>query len=265
MKPVNITLTVISAMLASASVYAHDLWIMPETNSNTINASIGYGHNFPQQGSETGKRDLLVAPELRDSANKYPLEATDNDYVFISHTSKKAGHYILSTEMKPAYWSKTDNGWKSEDRLSGENISYCMRSTKYAKTLFTIDSPANKNPGWIKTSTQQALEIIPQTDPLTLKTSELVFQVTYNGQPLPDKEVRLDSEAYTQRAVEEAHGGHPHPDPEYKAVTDQQGMVKFSQTGAGKWMLVVANKLPYPEKNKCDEDVYKATLTFNRQ
>lgn len=262
MKLGSITLSVIGTLL-SVQVYAHDLWIMPSLDAQTINASIGYGHDFPAQGSESGKRNLFAVPQLLEGKEKYTLTATDNDYFFTSNVAKKAGNYFLITEMKPAIWSKTDNGWKPVDRTSGATISYCMHTIKYTKSLFTIDSVAGESDDWVKKVVGHSLEIIPQTNPLSTSANDLTFQVLYQGQPLADTELRLDSEDYLRKAATGEHGSHHHP--QYQAVTNHNGIAKFSRVGSGKWLLIVARKSPYKDLKKCDEDVYKATLSFVRQ
>ena len=99
-------------LTASGHVLAHDVWITGKQAENNITAEIGYGHNFPSKGTIPDRRNFFENPRIYNGKETITLKPASTDYVYKTESASKDNGYVLSTYMKPGYWSRTSSGWK---------------------------------------------------------------------------------------------------------------------------------------------------------
>ncbi len=121
-------------LTASGHVLAHDVWITGKQAENNITAEIGYGHNFPSKGTIPDRRNFFENPRIYNGKETITLKPASTDYVYKTESASKDNGYVLSTYMKPGYWSRTSSGWKPVSREGRNDVAYCEFVTKYAKS-----------------------------------------------------------------------------------------------------------------------------------
>ncbi|TJK11320.1 DUF4198 domain-containing protein, partial [Escherichia coli] len=122
-------------LAASCQTLAHDVWITGKQAENNVTAEIGYGHNFPSKGTIPDRRDFFETPRLYNGKETITLKPTSTDYVYKTDSAGNGNSYVLSTKMKPGYWSRTSSGWKPVSREGRNDVTYCEFVTKYAKSF----------------------------------------------------------------------------------------------------------------------------------
>lgn len=124
---------------------AHDVWITGKQAENNVIAEIGYGHNFPSKGTIPDRRDFFETPRLYNGKETITLKPTSTDYVYKIESAGNGNSYVLSTKMKPGYWSRTSSGWKPVSREGRNDVAYCEFVTKYAKSFILVNSRCQHN------------------------------------------------------------------------------------------------------------------------
>ena len=123
-------------LTASGHVLAHDVWITGKQAENNITAEIGYGHNFPSKGTIPDRRNFFENPRIYNGKETITLKPASTDYVYKTESASKDNGYVLSTYMKPGYWSRTSSGWHC-CKVSDE-AAFCLIQRPYiSKTLLT--------------------------------------------------------------------------------------------------------------------------------
>ena len=112
-------------LTASGHVLAHDVWITGKQAENNITAEIGYGHNFPSKGTIPDRRNFFENPRIYNGKETITLKPASTDYVYKTESASKDNGYVLSTYMKPGYWSRTSSGWKPVSREGRNDVAYC--------------------------------------------------------------------------------------------------------------------------------------------
>ena len=106
----------------------------------------------------------------------------------------------------------------------------------------------------------QRFEIVPQVNPATVKPGgRFPVQVLLEGKPVKTVEVKAVFAGFAGKTKD------GDPDNEYRAFwgrTDLNGIVNIIPAKAGYWTVNIENRVPYPDKAKCDESVLVASLTF---
>ncbi|HGN1707632.1 TPA: DUF4198 domain-containing protein [Providencia rettgeri] len=260
----------LSTLLMAYTASAHDVWVTAKPMKDRIIAEIGYGHDFPAKGRLPNRQDYFVLPQITTEQGKKILESTGTDYVYeFNHKLKNADNFIISTNMKPMFWSKTKKGWRPLDKQQAPQASYCQFSVKFAKTIVSngnieLDSYIFKPIG-------QELEIVPINNIFSKNEQIDLFQVFYRGKPLSQSRVEIDSAEYIKNIHnhDHSHGAnsesaHPPHTAEYSLTTNDNGIISVKDLPAGEWMLLTKYKQPFENSEQCDENVAVATLSFKR-
>lgn len=246
---------------------AHDVWVTSHPDGRRLTAEIGYGHHFPARGTLADRASWFAAPQLTNGANTVTLKPGAEEYVYTTDQPVAAGGYILMTQMKTSFWSRTPAGWKPADRQQYPDARYCQRSTKYARALVTVGEPSPS--AVFLQPTGQAMEIVPVSDVVSPGSGPAIFQIRYQGAALAGATVELNSARYIARE-DTAHTAkvkgehHEHP-AEFTAHSDAGGKATFASLPAGEWLAKVVHKQPFADTAQCDETVTVATLSFVRR
>ncbi|HDB9939188.1 DUF4198 domain-containing protein [Escherichia coli] len=251
-------------LTASGHVLAHDVWITGKQAENNVTAEIGYGHNFPSKGTIPERRDFFENPRLYNGKETITLKPASTDYVYKTVSANKDNGYVLSTYMKPGYWSRTSSGWKPVSREGRNDVAYCEFVTKYAKSF--IPGEQQMPAELYQSPTGHELEIIPLSD---ISNDNIVMKILYKGIPLAGVMTEFDSSEYLMSSEhdhkEKGEKNHPSHEPEIKYLSDRDGVIKLSTLHTGEWLVKVKHKQNFANKKLCDEHVDIATLTFVRK
>lgn len=166
-------LILLSALLFSVAVDAHDLWIERDGTQHTLI----YGH---ERSAHAGEKRLEYRPEtvLRaqcfDDAGRERAAERGAVYPVTLRGDCAASVFLLSS----GYWSKTPYGTRNLPKTEAGVVLDSWRSVEAVKRIDRW-SPA------LGRALTQALEIVPADNPLQLKTGDkLRLRVTFQGQPV---------------------------------------------------------------------------------
>ncbi|ELT3789460.1 DUF4198 domain-containing protein, partial [Escherichia coli] len=185
------------------------------------------------------------------------------DYVYKIESAGNGNSYVLSTKMKPGYWSRTSSGWKPVSREGRNDVAYCEFVTKYAKSF--IPGEQQMPAQLYQYPIGDELEIIPLSD-ISRFGEDVKLKVLYKTSPLAGATLELDSVSYLKssrhtHAAEHKHSAHK---AELTFVSNEDGIITVPSLHVGQWLAKVKNKKVFQDKNLCDETVDVATLSFSR-
>lgn len=250
-------LTVVLVLGLSHGALAHDLFMIADSWMPKIgeraNVKMVVGHNFPD-GSILAMADKMKVTLIAPDGKISPLDLKANGiYQVAGFTPQMMGanvvmaqYQFFSTRTKAG---KTVNQPKSEIKEPVDYGTYISRSSK--TIIGTGGANAIKPMG-------MNLEIVPQVDPTTLKSGEMLpVQILYKGKPIvPEHNEEIDVKAvYAGFQIDEdtySFAGH----------TDKNGMCRIKLTQPGTWMVIVERRIPAADQAKADTELYGATLTF---
>ncbi len=220
-----------------------------------------FGHHFPVD--EAVRREKLhfvkvITPEKQVQEVALRDEKSLHSYVI---TYDLPGTYVLTAETNPGYFAMyTDKKGRKRHSLQplytfadkAQSIESSMRSSQWAKTYVTSDTPSENFPAQVGLP----FELVPDKDPGSLlKGDEITFTVYVNGKQ------------YT---------GEGHWDATYAGFSTEAEDMYFQRTvvtggtftipieEAGRWFVRFFTKTPAPEEKK---ELYltekrTATITF---
>jgi len=252
--------------LAAAPAGAHMLWLNPTDGhpavGGTVEIGIGWGHEFTASRThEEVKPDRVEdIRALSPDGTMVQLEKAAVDRYRLK--IEKAGAYIVTARIKPGFFSMTPEGRKWGNKKEIPNATKCTNFQIEAKTVLI----AGGNAGKFAAAAGQSVELIPVTDPSTLKAGKtFAAQVLYQGKPLADATVKAVYAGYQEpkseapAGAEKKHGIKHYP---VETKTDAQGRVEFKPDRAGHWLVVISHKPAYPDPATCDESMYNVTYAM---
>jgi uncharacterized GH25 family protein len=129
------------------------------------------------------------------------------------------------------------------------NANLCFRFDMAAKTLAHVGDPKQ---GFDR-SASSALEIIPLKNANTLKVGQtLPVKVLFQGKPLAGAKIEF------------THDGWADPEKPFAPLgkTDAKGEIQVKLDKPGRWLLDASHKTPYHNLEECDENFFRASLTW---
>jgi uncharacterized GH25 family protein len=229
---------------------AHMFWLLTSPKiakvSQPLKVEIGFGHQFPRDEKlKEGRLEAVkcVGPE----GQKVKLKKTSPDTYELAPSA--AGVYVITAQMRPGFVCRTAKGMKLGTKKEFPDANLCFRFDMTAKTLVAV---GQAGPGFDQ-RTGSTLEIMPLKDPGALKVGgTLPIRVMFQGKPLAGTEVRF------------THDNWPTPGKPFGSLgkTDAQGEVAVKLNKPGLWFLTASHKTPYAKPEKCDENMFRASLTW---
>jgi len=253
---------VIVLSLCSVAADAHEFWINAKApEGGVLKADIGFGHGFPDP--ETIPEDRIAVFEplnlVTPEGTTAMVQTGSDNFHYEVKADLKKGSYIVFGNYKPTFWSNGPDGWKNADRLQRPDATIVREAVMFAKTILNVDGSDDKD--LITKPVGQRFEIVPQVNPATVKPGgRFPVQVLLEGKPVKTVEVKAVFAGFAGKTKD------GDPDNEYRAFwgrTDLNGIVNIIPAKAGYWTVNIENRVPYPDKAKCDESVLVASLTFN--
>lgn len=241
---------VLVGLLAAHQAQAHMFWLVADRDTpapgQTVQVEVGWGHKFPRD--EEIKAERLASVKVMDAQGR-ELSLTQVSPTLYEFVPSQAGVYLVLAQVAPDFLSKTPEGFKLQSKQDLPEALFCFRFDMTAKTVLTTGPTAegfDRNLG-------APLEIIPLSNPAALATGQtLALRVMFQGEPLPDAEVKVIPATSASPAAAVA-----------AAKTDARGEARTTLHQPGRWLFHVTHKTPYAPPEECDEHSYSSSLTVN--
>ena len=228
---------------------AHFFWLMPDQTAavgKPGQVEVGFGHKFPKDEEIKAER-LQSVKVIGPDGKELPL--TKISTVRYEFVPPAAGFYLISAQMKPGFVCRTPQGMKMQTKKELPDAEFCFHFDMACKTLVDV---GKQSQGYHQ-SAKSVLEVMPLQAPNTLKAGgEFPVKVLFQGKPLPGAEITV------------THTQWPDPKKQFAVVgkTDAQGEFRLKLDKPGRWLVIAGHKTPYPDKTECDENMYRASLSF---
>lgn len=237
-------------LLLPMSAGAHMLWLLTDTDTPKVNepvkVEIGWGHKFPKDEEIKAERlgtIKAVGPEGRELALK---KISSSQYELVPPA---AGVYVIWAQLVPGFVTRTPRGIKLQTKKGIPDANHCFRFDMAAKTVVA----AGGRKQGAERQVQSNLEIVPLKDPVALKTGDtLPVRVMFQGKPLAGAELKFSHEGWADRQKPFGTLG----------KTNDQGELQLKVDKPGWWLLTATHKTPYAQPEECDENMYRASLTW---
>jgi len=233
---------------------AHDMWLevrdyTPEPGEE-INIVIAYDHHFPTR-EFMNPNDLEEIFLCNNKGDKTGFNNFSEVELKTQKPLKTAGTYIVAAKNKGGFFSKTTEGYKKGyTKKDLKDVISCGYYAKYSKAVVNAGKPGGSaflNP------IGHDLEIIPMSDPGTLKQGEfLPIKVLLKGNPLPSSLVTATYIGFSTDKNTFA----------YATKTDKKGTANIKMLNSGIWLITTSYMEDYPDAKICDEQKLSASLTF---
>lgn len=256
----------ILALAVASTGQSHEFWMLPQSFAlavgSPVTLSLSVGENFV--GDRVGiTRSLVSRLDLyaRGSRTQLTSAVPSNEVVGeLNLPQAKPGTHLFALDTHPTVVVLPAQ--KFNDYLREEGLDAVIRARelsgssgrpgreRYRRNIKTLVLAGTASDATYAMKTGQRLEIVPQTDPFTLRPgAHLELLVLFDGRPLADSLVKLwqrpgQPAAATQR-------------------TNKRGMVRFTVPEGGTWMASVVHMLAVRGSTELDWDSYWGNLTFS--
>lgn len=249
---------------------AHDFWLQPvrwqARPGEPVSVTLQVGHGPYRQRSPIPANRILrfeaIAPDGRriDLRKTLHVGAPAADaaigllrpgvYSIILETDNRAeshlpavrfNDYLKVEGLTPAIALRARTGRSDAD--GAENYS------RHARTIVQIGPVDPRGQAQVVRPAGLALEIVPETSPLTGSRGPLPVRVFYRGQPLAGALVKLNDLDHDAQPIETHR-------------SDAQGRAVFTTPGKGSWQLNVIWTRPQPSSSLTDFDTSFSSLSF---
>jgi len=257
----------ITFMTVSQAV-AHNIWINPNNAfpqvGDTVDIGIGWGHTYTASRVDQDMKPGMFGyiQVLDPDGQKVNPEMVSEKHYRLK--IEKEGVYLVTAGIKPGVFTMTPRGRQWSDKRGVENAISCTSFCIEAKSL-VVAGKKNEN---LTTSTGQELEVIPLSNPATLKAGgKFELMVMFKGKPAPGIDVNAtyagSSDGKAPKDIA-PHGEKAGKKPHFpvSTVTDSEGKAAIRLDRPGYWMVVISHRSPYPDKETCDQYMHNMAFTF---
>lgn len=240
--------------LLSSQAQAHDFWINATASMGTpVDASIGYGHDFPNPEPIAESRFSLFDPlQLMRPEGSVSLQQKGENYAYQGSGDLARGSYVVAGTYLPTFWSKGPGGWAQSNRQERPDATYCEEVTMFAKTVLSVGGDTDKV--FISRPIGQRLELVPLVHPATVSPGgTFPVQVLLDGKRLKLAEVTATFDGFSKNKEHKAFQGR----------CDLKGVIDIVTLRGGYWFVKVKHVESHQDPKVCDEVVLISTLTFH--
>jgi uncharacterized GH25 family protein len=235
---------------------AHDMWATASGPAvgQPLNATIGYGHHYPALEDIPAEELPFFQVYAVGPNGKIDLAGGTPNYNFTSKDNLEKGTYLVISDVKPIYWSKTPSGeWSMKRKDETPGATGCGLYIEGAKGIVPVGGDTSNA---VATKPQGLpIEIVPLANPATVKVGQkLALQLLFNGKPLPGAEVKARFDGFPALTSDTAQA--------FTDTTDQEGKVNFTPLAPGAWIVIARNKVAYEGPGTCDNTDYGTSLHF---
>lgn len=233
------TSALITTILLSANVFAHEYWFEPETffpaaNEKTV-VHLYVGDGLTKDREERPFQ-LDKTPMFRIFSMNQPLDLklsiADQTLPIYNFSAAKAGNYLLAMERN---WSHIElEPDKFEEYLRADGLEYISAERaksgetskagreRYSRFIKSLLQVGEKRDQTYKKQLGMRLEITPLENPYSKRAGDkLKFQVTFDGKPLADRTIFADNRNSATQ----------------KMKTDKNGRISVSIARNGLWLV----------------------------
>lgn len=258
--------TVLVALAASCSAFAHEFWIAaspfdPGVDAPTV-VTLNVGEFFV--GDRVGVTSAH-AKSVRVLSAQQDLDLMDlvpggSMLPSLTLSFPEAGSHVIAYESHPSQLELPAD--KFHSYLHDEGLDAIIRQREAAGTAATpgrerfrrsakalvrvgesLDATSTRNTGI-------RLEITPETDPLTAAAGDtLRFVLTFEGRPRPGVLIKAWHRQGRQTTL-------------IRTTTDARGGFSVALPFTGMWMLNAVHMVPATDSGEVDWDSYWGSLTF---
>ena len=253
-------------LLAASAAAGHEFWLLPDhfrlqPGKSTVSLTLSVGENF--QGERVAFSQPLVAEfvhvagrrkvDLRQAVQPDAREALALDLrgsgTHVIALTTHPGELVLPAERFHAYLREEGLDSIIRAREAAGQADTPGRE-RYRRTIKTLLQVGHAGDGSHRTRVGQRLEIIPWSDPAQHGAGdELVFQVLFDGRPLPGALVKFWHRGDDRTRL-------------VRTLTNERGSVRLAPHAAGTWMASVVHMVPAVDTPRHDWDSYWGNLTF---
>jgi uncharacterized GH25 family protein len=256
MLAVALAVVALTALAISYPALAHDMWATADnpTVGQPLKATIGYGHHFPSLEDIPAEELPFFQVYAVGPNGKIDLTSGSPNYTFTSKDNLAKGTYLVISDVKPIYWSKTPSGdWAMKRKDETPGAIECGYYIEGARGIVPVGG--DTDPALATKPQGLPIEIVPLSHPGTIKVGQkLILQVLYQGKPLPGAEVKARYDGFPALTSDTAQA--------FSDTTDQEGKVTFTPLASGNWIVIARNKVPYEGPGTCDATDYGTSLYF---
>lgn len=258
-------LSLLLVVFMSTLSVAHEFWLQPKKFRYAVGEEVKIdflvGENFTGQPWDLTKHKVeqmqVVSAYGKKDLKNSVKPGTENN---LTYKLSNEGTHLFSMTSNTADISLNGadfNAYLEEDgiddilasRKANNELDKPSREnyTRYAKLL--VQSGNNTDGDVFKRKTGLRVEVIPLTNPYTLKSGDyLECEILFEGKPLPHQMVKVWSFIGNRAFLQNAY-------------TENDGKVKFPISNTGPWMVSFV-KMVKSEKQDVDYESMWATLVF---
>lgn len=255
----------IAVLFMPSLTMAHSIFIQ----SGRYQLSVGkgsplffcYGHHFPVDDAVRRKK-LAFVQVMAPDGSVTDVELKDEKSLH-SYQIKydKQGTYVLTAETMPGYFAMyTDKKGRKRHSLKtldtfvdkAESVQSSMRSSQWAKTYVTCDTPSETFPAEVGLP----MELVPDKDPTQLKEGDTItFTVINDGKPYEGAGAWDATYAGFSTEAEDMY---------YSRKEINGGKFSLPVDHSGRWFVRFFTKNDAPEemKSKYFKEKRTSTVTF---
>lgn len=246
----------------SEKAMAHSFWLnatdfLPDYSEKFGAKSIiymGYGHHYPVHDF-LQPDDLESYEHIMPGGEKNNLTSGNSGYLETSVKLPKPGLHIIAASLKPGFYTMSEENGRikhsMEPKTGLKNVVKSVYHHRFAKALLVAGDSSGDG---YKQVLGQKIEIIPQSDPTTLKTGDMLsIQILLDGNPAKYFNVNATYAGFSSK-----------DDYAFYTKTDSKGMAQVRIIHYGPWLIRVDDYIKAKDDmaEKCDFMHYTATLTF---
>ncbi|SDU05370.1 DUF4198 domain-containing protein [Desulfobacula phenolica] len=248
-----ITLTAISF----SNAFAHHYWISPETFSpkenTTVKTAFTAAHTFftNEEIPDVTKFEMFVVNPM---GRVFPLaysRATPEAALADVAISGQGSYIVCAVSTSPGYWSQTKEDWQPGKK---NEVPGAIKGWKYVKSIKTF-LKCKKSSDSYDDHLGFEIEIIPQKDPSTLKSSDsLPVLVVFRGKPIENTQVSAIYEGFSYNKNKSKSP--------VETKTNSKGMAIIKLNKPGKWLIFAKHEEYTPKSPLADNENYRAYMMF---
>ncbi len=248
-------------------VFAHDLFLKLDSFFVAVNEKVSIkilnGSFMDSEGAVTFARlqdSSIISPSGKRTNLKDADFTKEDKTSFLNLQPSEMGNYVVGLSTMPReidLKAKDFNEYLTEDgipdtlaeRKRKKELTKDVRErySKHVKTIFQVGDKQSDN---YKTALGYPVEIVPVTNPYSLKTGDTFeFQCLKDGKPLANQFVMTGRDESGKLVTGE------------NIRTDKNGIAKIKLVGAGKWYVKFIN-MTRLNNAKLNYESKWATLTF---
>lgn len=266
MKQKKILTVLLTILISSTLLLAHEFWLMPNKFRVKTNESIALNYYVGEDFmGELWKRKKDKTLKFTQFTQQKKIDLTDlsikSDTNAISLKFESEGTHVLALETKNSFIALEAQKFNEYLKDDGIDNIYALREKKgelnkpskefYRRCAKTLIQVGTKSDNTFKQNTGMPLEIIPLQNPYFSKIGDkITVKVLFNSEPLVDKMIVIWNKTATTKTRQQ------------KLRTNAEGEMTFNLDQKGQWMVSTVQMIPVENNPEGDYQSFWGNLTF---